>query len=192
MIIDTHIHVWSYPALVNARDHIKSTKDLVSFRSRCPDLYDRTLREEPIDNSDQLISDMDKFGIDRAFVQARPGSVTNDQVALSVERHPDRLFGLMRIGHDQEAAYEYMEDSTSVRESAADEIAHCIEDLGMIGLGEIFIRAMTAEVDPEKIARDLVPMMDAVNHIRSPCNSQQLGLNFQGASFTGTLCGQTK
>lgn len=84
MIIDTHIHVWSYPALADARDHIKSTKDLVSFRSRCPDLYDRTLTEDPIDNSDQLIADMDAFGIDKAFVQARPGSVTNDQVALSV------------------------------------------------------------------------------------------------------------
>ena len=64
MIIDTHVHVWTYPALANARDYIKSTKDLVSFRSRCPDLYDRTLTEQPIDNSDQLISDMDEFGID--------------------------------------------------------------------------------------------------------------------------------
>ena len=108
MIIDTHIHVWSYPALNDARDHIRTTKDLVSFRSRCPELYDRTLHEDPIDNSDQLIADMDAFGIDRAFVQARPGAVTNDQVAESVRRHPDRLYGLMRIGHDQEAAYEYI------------------------------------------------------------------------------------
>ena len=76
MIINTHIHVWGYPALADARDHFKSTKDLVSFISRCPDLYDRTLTEDPIDNSDQLIADMDAFGIDKAFVQARPGSVT--------------------------------------------------------------------------------------------------------------------
>jgi predicted TIM-barrel fold metal-dependent hydrolase len=185
MIIDTHIHVWSYPALADARDHIKSTKDLVSFRSRCPDLYDRTLTEHPIDNSDQLIADMDEFGIDKAFVQARPGSVTNDQVALSVERHPDRLYGLMRIGHDQEAAYEYMEDPAPVRDSAADEVAHCIEDLGMIGLGEIFIRAMTAEVDPEKIAKDLVPMMDAVNHYKVPVQFPTAWSQFPGGLFYG-------
>ena len=119
MIIDTHIHVWSYPALADARDRIKSTQDLVSFRTRFPDLYDRTLHEDPVDNSDQLIADMDAFGIDKAFVQARPGAVTNDQVAESVRRHPDRLYGMMRIGHDQEAAYEYLEDPAPVRESAA-------------------------------------------------------------------------
>ena len=45
MIIDTHIHVWSYPALADARDHIKSTKDLVSFRSRCPDYIVRMFGE---------------------------------------------------------------------------------------------------------------------------------------------------
>ncbi len=131
MIIDTHIHVWSYPALAQARDHIKTTQDLISFRTRCPDLYDRTLHEDPIDNSDQLIADMDEFGIDRALVQARPGAVTNDQVAESVRRHPDRLFGLMRIGHDQEAAYEYLEDPGPGREAACEEVWQCIEDLGM-------------------------------------------------------------
>ena len=124
--------------------------------------------KKEIDNSDQLIADMDAFGIDKAFIQARPGSVTNDQVALSVERHPDRLYGLMRIGHDQEAVYEYMEDPAPVWDGAADEVPHCIEDLGMIGLGEIFIRTITAEVDPEKIAKDLVPMMGAVNHYKVP------------------------
>ena len=70
MIIDTHIHVWSYPALADAHDRIRTTQDLVSFRSRFPDLYDRTLNEDPIDNSDQLIADMDTFGIDKAFVQS--------------------------------------------------------------------------------------------------------------------------
>ena len=96
---------------------------------------------------------MDEFNIDKAFVQARPGSVTNDQVALSIKKYPERLFGLMRIGHDQEAAYEYLEDPAPVGDSAPEQIAYCIEELGMIGLGEIFIRAMTAQVDPEKITK---------------------------------------
>lgn len=185
MIIDTHIHVWSYPALANAREQIKSTQDLISFRTRFPDLYDRTLNEDPVDNSDQLIADMDEFGIDKAFVQARPGSVTNDQVAESVRRHPDRLFGLMRIGHDQEAAYEYLEDPAPVREGAAEEVRHCIEDLGMKGLGEIFVRAMTAEVDPEKIAKDLSPMMDAVQKYKVPVQFPTAWSQFPGGLFYG-------
>ena len=185
MIIDSHIHVWSYPALTQARDHIKTTTDLISFRTRCPDLYDRTLHEDPIDNSDQLIADMDEYGIDLALVQARPGAVTNDQVAESVRRHPDRLFGLMRIGHDQEAAYEYLEDPGPVREAAGDEVRHCIEDLGMKGLGEIFIRALTAEVDPEKIAKDLVPMMDAVQKYKVPVQFPTAWTQFPGGLFYG-------
>lgn len=185
MIIDTHIHVWSYPALANAREQIKSTQDLISFRTRFPDLYDRTLHEDPVDNSDQLVADMDEFGIDKAFVQARPGSVTNDQVAESVRRHPDRLFGLMRIGHDQEAAYEYLEDPAPVREAAGEEVRHCIEDLGMKGLGEIFVRAMTAEVDPEKIAKDLSPMMDAVQKYKVPVQFPTAWSQFPGGLFYG-------
>lgn len=185
MIIDTHIHVWSYPALADARDRIKTTQDLVSFRSRFPDLYDRTLHEDPIDNSDQLIADMDEFGIDRAFVQARPGSVTNEQVAESVRRHPDRLYGLMRIGHDQEAAYEYLEDPSHVRDGAADQVAHAIEDLGMKGLGEIFVRALTAETNPELIAKDLAPMMDAVQKYKVPVQFPTAWSQFPGGLFYG-------
>ena len=185
MIIDTHIHVWSYPALGNARDQIKTTEDLISFRTRFPDLYDRTLHETPIDNSDQLIADMDEYGIDKAFVQARPGAVTNEQVAESVRRHPDRLFGLMRIGHDQEAAYEYLEDPGPVREAAGDEVKHCIEDLGMKGLGEIFVRALTKEIDPEKIAKDLIPMMDAVQKYNVPVQFPTAWSQFPGALYYG-------
>jgi predicted TIM-barrel fold metal-dependent hydrolase len=185
MIIDTHIHVWSYPALANAREQIKNTQDLISFRTRFPDLYDRTLHEDPMDNSDQLVADMDEFGIDKAFVQARPGSVTNDQVAESVRRHPDRLYGMMRIGHDQEAAYKYLDDPAPVREAAGDEVKHCMEDLGMKGLGEIFVRALTAEIDPEKIANDLAPMMDAVQKYKVPVQFPTAWSQFPGGLFYG-------
>ena len=95
MIIGTHTHVWSYPALLKAREQISTTEDLVSFRTRYPELYARTLREEPIDNS--------------------------------VLKFPDRLYGLMRIGHDQEAAYEYLEDPTPVRNASGDMVSYCIE-----------------------------------------------------------------
>ena len=185
MIIDTHVHVWTYPALQEIENEIRTTEDLVGFRTRHPDLYDRTLHEAPVDNSDALIAHMDEFGIDKALVQARPGSVTNDQVAISVRRHPDRLYGMMRIGHDQEAAYEYLEDPAPVRESCAAEVAHCIGELGMVGLGEIFVRALTKEVDPEAIARDLVPLMDAVRAHKVPVQFPTAWTQFPGGLFYG-------
>ena len=185
MIIDTHVHVWTYPALREVEDKIRTTEDLATFRTRYPELYDRTLTEDPIDNSDTLIESMDAFGIDFALVQARPGSVTNDQVAESVRRHPDRLFGLMRIGHDQEAAYEYLADPAPVRREAPEQVRHCIEGLGMKGLGEIFVRALTSEVDPEAIARDLAPLMDAVREYRVPIQFPTAWSQFPGGLFYG-------
>ncbi len=185
MIIDSHVHVWSYPALFDLEDKIRTTEDLITFRTKYPDLYDRTLHEDPVDNSDQLIAHMDEQGIDKALVQARPGAVTNDQVAESVRRHPDRLYGLMRIGHDQEAAYDYLADPAPVRFGAPDEVAHFIEDLGMKGLGEIFVRALTREVDPERIAYDLKPMMDAASHYGVPVQFPTAWTQFPGGLFYG-------
>ena len=185
MIIDSHVHVWSYPALMDVGDKIHTTQDLIAFRTRYPDIYDRTLTEEPCDNSDMLVAHMDEAGIDKALVQARPGSVTNDHVAESVRRHPDRLFGLLRIGHDQEAAYEYLEDTSTVRDAAGDMVAHGIEDLGMKGLGEIFVRALTTETHPEKIAKDLVPMMDAVRRYGVPVQFPTAWTQFPGGLFWG-------
>ena len=114
MIIDTHVHVWSYPVLEEYGHKIQSTEDLMAFRTRYPELYERTLTEDPIDNSDTLVAQMDEHGINKTIVQARPGEVSNDQVSQSVRRHPDRLYGLFRIGHDQEAAHDYIEDRKSL------------------------------------------------------------------------------
>ncbi len=88
MIIDSHVHVWSYPALFDLEDKIRTTEDLITFRTKYPDLYERTLHEEPVDNSDQLIAHMDERGIEKALVQARPGAVTNDQIAGCFDSAP--------------------------------------------------------------------------------------------------------
>jgi uncharacterized protein len=185
MIIDTHIHVWSFPVLEDLGDKIRTAEDLMLFRTRYPDLYQRTLTEEPVDNSDVLVAEMDRHGIDRALVQARPGAVTNDQVAQSVRRHPDRLFGLMRIGHDQEAAAEYLEDPTAVREAAPAHIEHCATALGMKGMGEMFVRAFTRHLDPELIARDMAPIMDALARHRLPIQIPTAWTQFPGGLIYG-------
>lgn len=184
MIIDPHVHVWSYPSLRDLSDKIRTSEDAISFRSRCPELYKASLTEAPVDNSDDLIRDMDRHGVGRACVQARPGRVSNDQVAQSVARHPDRLYGLARVGHDQEAIG-YLADPTPAREAAPAEIARCIEVLGFRGVGEIFVRALTRELDAERIADDLDPMMDVVQRCGVPIQFPTAWSQFPGGLFYG-------
>jgi len=184
MIIDTHVHILSYPSLQDLSEQIRTTEDLISFRTRYPDLYNATLSESPVDNSQYLISDMDRHGVSYALVQARPGSVTNQQVADVVKKCPDRLFGLLRIGHDQEAAG-YLDDLTPVRENAPEEIQFCIEKLHMKGMGEIFVRAFTTEIHPEKIARDLEPIMTALATYKVPAQFPTAWSQFPGGLYYG-------
>ncbi|MCW5704915.1 MAG: amidohydrolase [Bradyrhizobium sp.] len=184
MIIDTHIHVWSYPTLENIGDKIETAEDVMLFRARYPELFARRMTEAPIDNSDVLVAEMDRHGIDRAFVQATPGVVTNDQVARSVSRHPSRLFGLFRIGHDQ-AAGKYLNDPAPTREAASAQIVYCVEKLGMIGMGEIFPRAFTRHLDPELIAADLQPIMEALETYRIPLQIPTAWTQFAGGLHYG-------
>ena len=167
MIIDTHTHVWSFPSYSDLSPYVKTAADLIALRTRYPDLYNCSLTEPPIDNSDDLIADMDKNGVGFALVQARPGYVSNDQVAESVARHPSRLAGLARVGHDQEAAG-YHDDPGPTREWAPEEIERCLTTLKMKGVGEIFVRALTNEIHPEHIARDLDGLMKVVSKYGVP------------------------
>src|SRR6202048_4577196 len=104
MIIDTHVHVCSFPSFADLSKHIRTTEDLIAFRTRYPALYYCSLTEGPVDNSDALVSDMDKNGVSLALVQARPGFVSNDLVAAAAKRHADRLLALGRVGPGQGAA----------------------------------------------------------------------------------------
>ena len=133
MIIDTHTHVWSFSSYRDLSQHIKTTEDLIAFRTRYPELYNCSLTEQPVDNSDALIADMDKNDIALTVVQARPGYVTNDQVAQAAARHPDRLVAIARVGHDQEAAG-YHDDPGPTREWAPGEIERCLTTLKMKGV----------------------------------------------------------
>ncbi|MBI4524486.1 MAG: amidohydrolase family protein [Deltaproteobacteria bacterium] len=184
MIIDTHVHVLSYPSLQDLSEKITTTEDLITFRTRYPRLYKATLSESPVDNSQYLISDMDKHGVSCALVQARPGSVTNEQVADVVKKYPDRLAGLFRIGHDQEAAG-YLDDPKPVRETAPEEIKFCIEKLHMKGMGEVFVRAFTTEIHPEKIAKDLDPIMNTLGKYKVPVQFPTAWSQFPGGLYYG-------
>ena len=154
MIIDTHVHIFSYPSFRDLSKQIRTMEDAIAFRTRYPDLYKCNLVEPPIDSTDDLIADMDKNHVDFALVQARAGHVTNDMVAQAAKRHPTRMVALARVGHDQEAAG-YLDDPAPAREKAPAELDRALGKLGMHGVGEIFVRSMTSRTNPEKIAADL-------------------------------------
>jgi predicted TIM-barrel fold metal-dependent hydrolase len=161
MIIDMHTHPFGPPSYRNVFDKIKTVPDLVGFRSRYPDLYNARLTEKFEDYADEMIADMDRNEIQLAIIQNTGGTNTNELTAAAVKKYPNRLFGLFRIGQDQEAGG-YVEDPAPIRAAAPAQIAYCVQKLGMIGMGEIMVRAFTTELHPEKIARDLAPIMEAV------------------------------
>jgi predicted TIM-barrel fold metal-dependent hydrolase len=167
MIIDTHTHPFGFPSFRNLSDKIQTAADLATFRTKYPELYKARLTEKPVDFVDELIEKMDEYRIDKAFVQATPGRLSNQQVANAVKKYPGRLFGLGRVGHDQQARG-YADDPTPAREAAPEEIARCREEYGFNGMGEITARSFTLEIHPERVARDLKPIMDAVAKYKMP------------------------
>jgi hypothetical protein len=184
MIIDTHIHIYGYPSFRDLSKHIRTMEDAIAFRTRYPELYKCNLTEEPIDNTDDLVSDMDRNGVDFALVQARAGYVSNDLVAAAAKRHPARMVALARVGHDQEAAG-YHENPGPTREAAPAELERCLGSLGMKGVGETFVRALTDHVNPEKIAKDLSGIMRVVEKHQVPIQFPTAWSQFPGGLFYG-------
>lgn len=184
MIIDTHVHVCSFPSFRDLSQHIRTTEELIAFRTRYPDLYNCSLTEPPIDNSDELVADMDRNSVALALVQARPGYVSNDLVAEAARRHPNRLLALARVGHDQEAAG-YHDDPSGFREQAPEEIERCLTKLQMKGVGEIMTRALTDEIHPEKIAKHLDGIMQVVARHNVPIQFPTAWTQFPGGLFYG-------
>ena len=58
MIIDSHVHIFSYPSFRDLSKQIRTMEDAIAFRTRYPDLYNCNLTEAPIDSTDDLIAAM--------------------------------------------------------------------------------------------------------------------------------------
>lgn len=184
VIIDSHVHLGSFPSLAELGHLLRRSEDVVAFRTRHPELF-RAMREEnPFDNADDLVTALDTHGIATAIVQARPGRVPNDLVANACLRHPGRLAGLVRVGHEQ-LVHGYTDDPASARAQACEEIARGVETLGMRGVGEVFARAFTTALHPERIADDLTPIMEAVRHYHVPIQFPTAWSQFPGGLYWG-------
>jgi len=184
MVIDSHVHIFSFPSFRDLSNHIRTMEDAIAFRTRYPDLYRCNLTEEPVDNTDELLEDMDKHRIDFALVQARAGYVSNDMVATAASRHPKRMVALARVGHDQQSAG-YHDDPGPVREAAPTEFERALTTLGMKGIGETFARAFTTEMHPERIAKDLAGIMNVVEKFQVPIQFPTAWSQFPGALYYG-------
>lgn len=178
-LIDTHVHVvGATSALGNLADKIKRVEDVINLASRYPEVLRGRFTEDFIDISGALIEVMDRHGINYALVQQTNGKATNDMVAETVRKHPDRFFGLIRIGgHDEPAAgladrrpgnIPSEEELAANRARAAREVARGVEELGLIGVGEFFMRRFTMQTHPERIALDMKPFMDVIAKYKIP------------------------
>ncbi len=170
-IIDTHVHAVGSAAYTNdLGDKVKTLADKISINSRYPELLKSAPSGPRVDLSDNLIHHMDNNGISHAMVQ--PDWLgTNDLVAHTVKKHPDRFSGLLALlpwtdlpkdPHTEERAL------ADARARAAEEVSRGVEELGLKGVGEFFVRSFTMETHPEKIAKDMKPVMDAVAKYKIP------------------------
>ncbi|QOZ67376.1 amidohydrolase family protein [Bradyrhizobium arachidis] len=162
MIIDSHVHVGTFPSVESAGHLLSTVPDVVAFRTRHRELYERFAREEPLDNGEALLKDMDKFGVEKAIVQSRPG-ISNDFVAAIAARHPERLIPIAVPTPWPTPADDPRDKGRMMSpRDVAEELERCITELGMIGVGEIFLRRLTRKLHPEDIADDLAPMMEVI------------------------------
>ena len=177
--IDTHTHIIGASASVgNLTDKGKTWEDIISLNSRYPEIFEARFSEEPDDISDALIDAMDLHGINHAIIQQTLGRGTNDMVAETVKKHPNRFFGLMNFGWDEGRCDDMVmrrpgnwpsdEQLANNRARAAEEVARCVEGLGLKGVGEFWVRRFSMEVHPEKIVKDMMPFMDIVAKYKIP------------------------
>jgi predicted TIM-barrel fold metal-dependent hydrolase len=170
--------------LVGHEDHLRTIKDIIAFRTRFPDVHKRMWQEKPIENSDELIVDMDNHGIDISVVQVfRTPHQSNDDVVAAVKKHPGRIVGLGRFECKEGVDVQSWNDPEIARKLAPDLVHHFIEELGMVGLGETNVRLFTNSIHPEQIALDLKPMMQAVAHYKVPIQIQTAWHQFKGRLF---------
>lgn len=162
-IIDSHTHPFGNGSLDLTKD-IKSVRDAVLLRFRNPELW-RSMFQGTDDLTDELIRDMDAYGIDKAVIQSRGVGGANEHVARAVRRHPNRLVGLFRPIYN-------VRDSGPQSKMDFKELGRQVDvwvaELGLKGMGEIRLSRFTSESAPEKIANDLIPLMEILARHRLP------------------------
>lgn len=183
-IIDIHAHILGFPSFDDLEDKILTPRDVLQFRRRYPDLFRAGRSEQAYDNSHHLLERMDRYGVTHAVVQPTSGNVTNELVAEAVARHPDRFVGLLGVGKGPRALG-YADDPTPSREQAVRDAEHGLGALGLRGVGEVSVRAITRETHPELIARDFAPLMEVLARHGAPIQLPTAWTQYAGGLVYG-------
>jgi predicted TIM-barrel fold metal-dependent hydrolase len=166
MIIDMHTHPFGNPTF-SYGDAVKTRRDVINLRRQKPELF-RQRYVNARELTDLLVEDMNIGGIDKTVIQ--PGFREDPiEVYDAVRKHPDRLVGLFNIGHE---GSKHPADSDIYQDidwkKTREEIDHYVKKLDLRGCGEVMLTRFTRESAPEKIARDLRPLMEALSDHKVP------------------------
>lgn len=178
-IIDAHTHPFGNRGL-DLSKVIKTVRDPILMRRRNPELFKEMLKGTD-DLTEDMLREMDAAGIDKAIVQSR-GIGTNEAVAEAVRRHPDRFVGLFRPVYNtrisgQQEPMDYPELARSMD--------YWVKELGLRGMGEIRVSRFSSESAPDKIARDLEPLIAILARHRMPIMFQTAWTQFGTPIYHG-------
>ena len=182
-VVDTHVHIGSFSPVENLRGVIKTKEDLFGFRSTHPDIWNRQFGATPYDNTPNLIAVMDKYGVDRAVVMARPGA-TDSFVVEMASAYPDRLRPAIRLISEQELEG-YVLDPSPIRERAPQVIRQFVDEHNICAVSEVFVRGLTTEIHPERIADDLDPIMSTLSEVQIPISFPTAWSQWKGGLYYG-------
>lgn len=186
MTVDVHVHMGSFRSLEQAGDFLTSRLDVAAFRTRHPDLYSRFVTESPLDNSARLVEVMDDSAVERSLIQPRPG-VSNDFVAHMAAKHPGRLAPLaLPTPWPTPADEPPSPEEMAARPACAARTLHrCLDELGMRGVGELYVRYLTTEIHPERIADALSPLLEVLARDAMPVQIPTAWTQFPGGLYYG-------
>lgn len=179
-IVDTHVHIGSFPSLEDLSTKIRTRADAAGFRSRFPDLFDGQRSELPIDNTAQFLEVMDRYDIAKALIQCKTG-IPNEVVGQMAQAHSDRLFPMPSLHHGWESAI----NPNYAPEFAAEMIDRFVTQYRAKGIGEIAVHGLTSETHPDKIAADLTPLFEVARRHQIPIQIPTAWTQFRGGLFYG-------
>jgi len=129
-------------------------------------------------SAEQLIARMDRADIDRAVVFSFPEQISNDYIAESVERYPDRLIGFAAVN--------------PWLTTAEDELKRAVETLGLKGLklhpvkhGYMFDNRVILEPILRLCAGYKIPVLvyGGANTFTSPNMIEEMAAEFTDVTF---------
>lgn len=168
MLVDSHTHLGSFPSIESIARRLTTREAIAGWRTKHPDVYAAAQAQAPIDNSSALVQAMDRHGVDRSLVQATPG-VTQDEVVRWARSHPTRLTALGCVTDWPWGDGTIVDrPGPAAQEAVAVRARHAIEELGVAGIGETRVSAITTCIDPIGIAADLGQLMEVLAERHTP------------------------